>query len=95
MYIVIFKAIIKSLDEDYYLSAKRMRELAMKDYGCVQIDSVSDADQEITLSYWNTEEDILAWKNNSEHLRVQSKGILQWYESYRVEIAELKHHYHS
>lgn len=92
MYIVIFKAILKSLDENYYQTAERMRELALKDYGCVQVDSVCDGDREITLSYWKSEEAILAWKNNPEHLRAQKLGVSQWYESYQVEVVKLNRH---
>ena len=93
MYIVIFKATIKSLDENYYQTAEKMRQLALNDYGCVRIDSVGDEAQEITLSYWNSEEDILAWKNNSEHLKAQRLGMDKWYESYSVEIARLGRSY--
>jgi len=95
MYIVIFKATLKSLDENYYQTAERMRELALNVYGCVQIDSVCDGKQEITLSYWQSEEAIHEWKNNPEHLRAQKMGVSQWYESYQVEVVELDRHYGS
>jgi len=95
MYIVIFKATLKSLDEKYYQTAERMRELALKEYSCVKVDSVSDGFQEITLSYWHSEEDILAWKNNKEHLQAQNTGLTEWYESYQVEIVQLNRHYES
>jgi len=95
MYIAIFKAKLKSLDNDYKQTAEKMRELALNDYGCVQIDSVSDGMEEITLSYWHSEDDILAWKNNAEHIKAQSMGQEQWYESYEVEIVKINRRYHS
>jgi len=95
MYIVIFKATLKSLDDNYYQTADRMRQLALKDYGCVQLDSICDGGREITLSYWHSEEDILAWKNNPEHRHAQKLGVSQWYESYQVEVVKLGRQYGS
>ena len=35
MYAVIFKATVKQLDDEYSQTAKRMRELAIEKYGCL------------------------------------------------------------
>ncbi len=35
MYAVIFKALIKHIDDEYTITAKRMRELAINHYGCL------------------------------------------------------------
>lgn len=88
MYIVIFKAKMKKTDEEYYLSAKRMRELAFEKYNCLDFASVCENDNEISISYWESEDDIKAWKENKEHLRAQEFGRKKWYESYTVEIVK-------
>ena len=95
MYAVIFRATAKQLDEEYNQTAARMRELAKRKYGCVEFVSVQEGDQEIAISYWRSEQDIQAWKNDPEHLRAQALGKSHWYQSYRVEVVQILRHYHS
>jgi heme-degrading monooxygenase HmoA len=93
MYAVIFKAKTKKLDEEYFSMAQRMRELAMSEYGCLEFTAVTEGSEEITISYWDSLEDITKWKQNSEHLVAQKLGIEKWYEAYSVEIVEVLHSY--
>ena len=95
MYAVIFKATVKQLDNEYSQTAKRMRELAMEKYGCINFVSNLEGKQEIAISYWETEEQILAWKQDKEHLKAQQLGSKKWYSSYSVEITEIKRSYSS
>ena len=89
MYAVIFKAKTKKLDGAYFEMAKRMRELAMNKYGCLEFIAVSECANEIALSYWESLEQIKLWKENSEHLVAQELGKEKWYEDYTVEIVEI------
>jgi heme-degrading monooxygenase HmoA len=93
MYAVIFKAKINTLDEEYSNMAKRMRELAINEYGCTEFIACSEGDLEIAISYWPSEEQIKAWKNNPEHQRAQAIGKARWYRSYSIEIVEIKRAY--
>ena len=95
MYAVIFKATIKHLDDEYTQTAKRMRELAIKKYGCINFVNALENQQEMAISYWETEEQILAWKQDKEHLKAQQLGAKKWYSSYSVEITEIKRAYSS
>ena len=89
MYAVIFRAKTKRLDDEYFKTAKRMRELAMSEYGCVEFTSVTEGSEEIAISYWENLEQIKRWKQNSKHLAAQKLGKERWYESYSVEIVEI------
>ncbi|MCW8857551.1 MAG: antibiotic biosynthesis monooxygenase [Kangiella sp.] len=93
MYVVIFKAKVRQFDEQYSEMADRMRELALTEFGCLEFNAVTEGDQEIALSYWPSEEHIKAWKQHPEHLAAQQLGKQHWYESYSVEIAEIKRSY--
>ena len=93
MFAVIFKAKIKSLDEEYFSTAEEMRNLAFEKYGCKGFDSCSEDDFEIAISYWESKEQINAWKNDKDHKIAQINGITKWYESYRVQIVEILHGY--
>lgn len=89
MYVVIFRADIKQLDDEYHQVAERMRELALSEFGCVSFHAVMQENKEITISYWESLDQIRAWKQNLEHLAAQQKGRGHWYSAYRVEIAEV------
>ena len=95
MFVVIFKAKEKEFNDAYYQTADRMRELAINKYACQGFESVLEGGKEITLSYWLSESDIKAWKNNEEHLLAQKKGEDEWYSYFSVEIAEIKREYNS
>ena len=95
MYVVIFKAKVRQFDEQYSQMAERMRELALTEFGCLEFNAVTEGDQEIALSYWPSEEHIKAWKQHPEHLAAQQLGKQRWYESYSVEVVEVKRAYKS
>lgn len=93
MYAVIFRAEIAQLDEEYVRMAARLRELALKQYGCLEFVSVSEGAQEIAISYWDSETQIQAWKQNTEHLYAQNEGQSKWYKFYCVQVVEIKREY--
>ena len=95
MYAVIFKADVRQFDEDYELTAARMRELAINDYGCVDFIACNEGELEIAISYWNSLEQIQTWKNDPEHLQAQALGKHKWYASYQVQIVEILREYQS
>jgi heme-degrading monooxygenase HmoA len=95
MYAVIFKAKVKVLDAQYADAAKRMRDLAMAEYNCQEFVSSTEGNTEIAISYWQCEEDILAWRNNAEHLATQKLEQEKWYESYTVEVVKVLRSYGS
>lgn len=65
----------------------------MSRYGCTKVTSVSEEDLEITISYWNSLEDIRAWKNDAVHQKAQELGRTRWYRRYQVEIVEILREY--
>lgn len=93
MYAVIFRAEVAQLDEEYSVMAAKMRDLAMQDYGCREFTAVTEGSTEIAISYWDSQEQIRAWKENAEHLAAQEKGRNRWYASYKVQIVEVVREY--
>lgn len=89
MYAVIFKAEINKIDKAYSAMASRMRELAINEFGCIEFNSVTEGNNEIAISYWNSKEQIKEWKQNKEHLKAQELGKNKWYKTYNVEIVEV------
>ena len=95
MYAVIFKAEINELDNEYFVTAKNMRERAQKEYGCIEFCSSSEKEYEIAVSYWETLEQIKAWSSDLSHREAQLEGKRRWYKSYTVEITEVIRQYGS
>jgi heme-degrading monooxygenase HmoA len=93
MFIVIFRATIRRLDDEYSKVAARMRELALSEFECLEFHSVTEGRNEVALSYWKSEESIRAWKAHPEHIAAQVRGKEVWYESYSVQIAHITREY--
>ena len=93
MFVVIFRAKVKAFDDEYTQVAARMRELALKEFGCLDFQAVSEGNDEVALSYWPDEASIRAWKSHSEHVLAQQLGRARWYESYIVQIAQITREY--
>ena len=95
MYVVIFTAKIKGLDEQYTVTAEKMRELAFSKYECQEFIACAEGDTEIAVSYWHDLEAIKQWKSDIEHMEAQSLGRQQWYRWYKVDIAKIERSYDS
>ncbi len=93
MYAVIFRAVINEIDDCYSDVASRMRELATDKYGCVGFTSVTEGNQEISISYWEHEEQIIEWKQNCEHIEAQRLGREKWYKSYNIAVVKVLREY--
>jgi heme-degrading monooxygenase HmoA len=93
MYVVIFKATAKSLDEKYFETAELLRKTALEQFNCVAFEAISEGVREIALSYWHNEGDILRWKQHADHVAAQNAALKRWYESYSVEIAKIERSY--
>lgn len=93
MFAVIFKAKVGKQDKDYLDMVAVMRELAFSKYGCLDFIAVSEGDQEIAISYWESEQDIQRWHSDSQHAVAQKFGKEKWYQSYVVEVVEIQRRY--
>jgi heme-degrading monooxygenase HmoA len=91
-YAVIFTSTQKKESEGYSAMAIKMEELSKNQEGFLGIDSAKET-LGITISYWKTLESIKNWKQNSEHLLAQQKGIKDWYSWYNVKICKVEHEY--
>jgi len=93
MYAVIFRAQTGLQDKEYLDTVTRMRELAFAKYGCIDFVALTEGDQEIAISYWHSQADIAAWKNDPEHNAAQNKGQRHWYSHYTVQVVKVEREY--
>lgn len=92
---VIFSAKRSGNDEEGYAkAAAAMVKLAQKQKGFVDIDSVRDQNgYGITISYWQSEDDAIAWRDNETHAAIRDKGRAIWYDCYALQIAKIERSY--
>lgn len=90
-YAVIFTSQRTDGDNGYSEMAEKMLALASQQSGFLGVDSVRATDGfGITVSYWESEEAIMRWKQNAEHLMAQEKGKRIWYQDYRLKVAKVE-----
>ena len=98
MYAVIFKAeindsLIDGLGDSYSELAQQLRDLALQEYGCVEFTSVTEGKNEISISYWESLEQIKNWKQDPKHLVAQDLGRTQFYKSVKIQVVEILREY--
>jgi len=91
-YAVIFSTLLTDNLDGYEETADRMVELAEQQPGYLGIESARD-EVGITVSYWESLESIVQWKNNVEHTEAREKGRSTWYKKYQLRICKVEREY--
>jgi len=91
-YAVIFTSTRTEGDKGYLEMAELMETLAKKQNGFISIDSARN-EVGITVSYWENLEAIQLWKQQTDHIVAQQKGIKDWYSWYNVKICKVEREY--
>ena len=81
-------------DKGYAAAAMLMDALATQQKGYLGMDSVRGADGlGITVSYWASDADAKAWRDNPDHAAIRDAGRDRWYSSYSLHVAEVTRSY--
>jgi len=91
-YAVIFTSLRTEGDDGYAEMARRMLELAAVQPGFLGVESAREG-LGITVSYWQDEESIRAWKAVAEHRLAQKLGRERWYRAYHTRVARVERAY--
>ncbi|MDF4203465.1 antibiotic biosynthesis monooxygenase [Maribacter sp. SA7] len=91
-YAVIFISTRTTGDNGYGKMAHFMEQLAKKQPGFIGIESARE-EIGITVSYWESLDAIHDWKQQTDHLLAQQKGIADWYNSYTVRVCLVEREY--
>lgn len=92
-YAVIFTSTTTNDTRGYDAAASRMIELASEQPGFLGVDSARRDGVGITVSYWESENAILAWKADAEHAAVRETGRARWYDAYELRVARVERCY--
>jgi len=88
-YAVIFTSTRTGLDDGYAATAARMIELARTMDGFLGVESARDG-LGITVSYWESEAAILAWRDHPEHAKARRMGREKWYEAFTTRVCRVE-----
>lgn len=91
-YAVIFTSLLSENDDGYSEMAIKMEELARSQSGFLGVE-FARSDVGITVSYWESLDAIIDWKNNIEHIKAREKGKQQWYTKYQLRICKVEREY--
>jgi heme-degrading monooxygenase HmoA len=91
-YAVIFTTLRTTIKEGYIETAQRMEKLAQEQEGYLGIESARE-ELGITVSYWESLDAILKWKNNIEHTEARKLGKELWYKQYQLRISKVERDY--
>ncbi|MFT3976421.1 MAG: antibiotic biosynthesis monooxygenase [Sphingomonas bacterium] len=92
---VIFTSMRTPADgEGYAAAAAAMEALAARQPGYRGVDSARGADGfGITVSYWASEADALAWRDHPDHAAIRARGRAEWYRDYQVIVTRVERAY--
>lgn len=90
-YAVIFTSIRTAGHDGYEATSERMFELAARQPGYLGVESAG-GEQGITVSYWQDEASIVAWKVDAEHRLAQAQAD-RWYDQFTVRVAKVERAY--
>ena len=91
-YAVIFTSLRTDGDNGYAEIAQKMNELARHQPGYLGMETVRE-ELGISVSYWQSLEEIKNWKANMEHLEAQRLGKEMWYSHYKTRICKVERDY--
>lgn len=81
-------------EQGYDGMAARMFELVQRQAGFLEVESTRDADGfGITVAYFDTEDNILAWRRHSEHADARERGRSDCYQHFEVRVARVERAY--
>jgi heme-degrading monooxygenase HmoA len=90
---VIFTSVRTDLEPEAYAAmSEAMEALARQQPGFLGVESAREA-VGITVSYWQDEASILAWKAVLKHRAAQAAGRDRWYSAYTTRIARVGRDY--
>ena len=91
-YAVIFTSQQTADTQGYGEMADAMEQLAKQQPGYIGMEHARD-NLAITISYWETLEDIARWKEHLDHLQAQKMGRERWYQWYKTRICKVEREY--
>lgn len=82
--------------QDYLDTAQQLRALLESADGFVSIErfeSLTETGKILSLSFFESEDAVTAWRNTVEHRKAQALGRARYFQNYRLRIASILRDY--
>lgn len=89
-YAVVFCSVKSENLEGFEEMDKLMLEMALQQPGLLGYESSGNDKENIFISYWDSMDSIIAWRNNSDHLTAKNLGRKNWYKRYLSQICKVE-----
>ena len=90
MIIVLFRSKLVANPEGYAAMSDEMEVLAKTMPGFIDVKSYTAGDGErLTVVWWEDAETLKEWREQVRHRVAQRQGRQQWYEYYKMEVADV------
>ena len=93
MFVIIFEVRPHASQKDRYFElAAELRETLIKQPGFIQIErfqSLVDEGKILSLSSWESEEAIAAWRHQADHMLAQKEGKEKIFDAYRLRVVQV------
>src|SRR5436190_15510467 len=91
MIVILFRSKLSASAADGYPEmAEEMETLARQMPGFVDIKAFkADDGERLTIVWWKDEETLQGWREQVRHRMAQRLGREKWYESYKIEVAQV------
>ena len=97
MIVVIFEVNVKPEGIKEYLQlASGFRKTLDDIDGFISVErftSLTNEGKLVSLSFWESEEAVSAWRNSIDHKRAQQKGRFELFNAYRIRVAKVLRDY--
>ena len=89
--VILFRSkLTATAGQDYAEMAEEMEASARTFDGFIDVKGYLAEDGErLTVVWWRDEESLAKWRNDARHRFAQQKGRAQWYEYYKMDVAEV------
>jgi heme-degrading monooxygenase HmoA len=90
MLVIVFRSRLKQQVDGYEAMADEMLELGRGMPGFIDFKSFRAEDgEQLSLAWWENEETLAAWRSHPRHQLAQRLAREQWYEYFKVEVAQV------
>lgn len=91
-YVIVFRSRLRpGVEEAYARRGDEIYALAEKMPGLISArDYTAEDGERVAIIEFDTEANLLAWRDHAEHRRVQAEGREQFYASYSIQICKVE-----
>ena len=91
MVVIVFRSRLRpEAGDDYAQMAQEMYSTAKEIPGFVDFKSYkADDGERVSIVWWKDHETLAAWRKHPRHTHAQMMGRKEWYEFYKIEIADV------